>query len=77
MRQMVRCILRLNTRMESHESVLDPHKKSIHGEERYVSLQPHVNIFFIQFFRGQGVDKWWEERVNAASERPMSALPII
>ena len=32
-------------------------KESIKDEERYVSLQPHVNIFFIQFFRGQGVDK--------------------
>jgi hypothetical protein len=63
-------------RMESQEFLLAGTIEHTH-EERYVSSRRHVNIFFIQFFRGQGVDKWWEERANAASERPMSVLPII
>jgi hypothetical protein len=35
------------------------------------------NIFFIQFFGGQHVDKCLLQFVNPASDKALSALPII
>jgi hypothetical protein len=36
-----------------------------------------VNNFFIQFFGGQHVDKCLLQSVNPASDKALSALPII
>jgi hypothetical protein len=36
-----------------------------------------VNTFIIQFFRGKDVDKWFFQSVKGATNKQLSALPII